>query len=126
MKEIGIGLQHTSKTLVTERNTAISMGSGELPVFATPEMIALMENAAMMAVEKYMEEGYSTVGSAINIAHIHPSAIGTTIIATATLTQIDGRKLIFHVVAKDDDKIIGEGEHVRYIVDAEKFMSKIK
>lgn len=126
MKEIKIGLQHSSKFLVTTGSTAVKIGSGSLPVLATPEMISLMENAAMMAVENCLEEGDTTVGAGISVSHLRPSAIGATIIATAELTQVDGRKLTFHVVAKDEDDVIGEGEHIRFIVNADNFMKKVR
>lgn|SRR5574344_603761 len=124
MDNTNIGMQHTSKVLVSGNNTARAMGSGELPVFATPEMVALMENAAMMAVSKALDNDCTTVGASINISHLSPSSIGTTIIATAILTKVEGRKLTFHVEAKDGSNLIGEGEHVRYIVNIEKFMEK--
>lgn len=120
------GLSHTSKTVVDNSNTAHTYGSGGLDVFATPAMVGLMENAAMTAVEHDLPEGSTTVGSQINTTHVKPSKMGATIKATAILEEIDGRKLTFKVSACDDDGIIGEGVHIRYIVDIEKFMSKIK
>ncbi len=120
------GLSHTSKTVVDNSNTARTYGSGGLDVFATPAMVGLMENAAMTAVENDLPEGSTTVGSQISTTHVKPSKMGTTIKATAILEEIDGRKLTFKVSACDDDGIIGEGVHIRYIVDIEKFMSKIK
>lgn len=121
-----IGLKNTSQTVVTEKNTAKTMGSGNLDVFATPAMVALMENAAMNAVANELPQGSTTVGSLMNTTHIKPSAIGATITATAELVAVEGRKLTFHVSASDGDSIIGEGEHVRFIVDIERFMEKVK
>lgn len=121
-----IGLKNTSQTVVTEKNTAKTMGSGNLDVFATPAMVALMENAAMNAVANELPQGSTTVGSLMNTTHIKPSGIGATITATAELVAVEGRKLTFHVSASDGDSIIGEGEHVRFIVDIERFMSKLK
>jgi predicted thioesterase len=121
-----IGLSHTSETVVNDSNTARTYGSGGLDVFATPAMIGLMENAAMTAVENDLPEGSSTVGAHISTSHIKPSKMGATVKATAVLEEIEGRKLTFKVSACDDDGIIGEGTHVRYIVDIQKFMSKIK
>jgi len=127
MKEIKVGINHTSKVLVTSQNTALNMGSGDMMILATPEMVALMENAAMSCVSSFLENDETTVGCAINTTHIRPSAMGTTVIALATLTEIEGRKLIFHVVAKDgNDNIIGEGSHERFVVNRERFLSKIK
>lgn len=121
-----IGLKNTSQTIVTEANTAKVMGSGNLDVFATPAMVALMENAAMNAVASDLPNGSTTVGSLMNTSHIKPSGIGTTITATAELIAVEGRKLTFHVSASDGESIIGEGEHVRFVVDIERFMEKVK
>jgi Predicted thioesterase len=121
-----IGLSHTSTTTVNDSNTARTYGSGGLDVFATPAMIGLMENAAMTAVENDLPEGSSTVGAHISTSHIKPSKLGAMIKATAVLEEIDGRKLTFKVSACDDEGIIGEGTHIRYIVDIERFMAKLK
>lgn len=121
-----IGLVHTSIVAVSEENLAVTMGSGDMEVFATPAIVALMENAAMLCVAKELPEGSSTVGGMIHISHIKPSAPGTLIEATATLTQIEGRKLTFKVEAKEKDgERIGEGTHLRFIVDRKKFLSKL-
>lgn len=119
------GLSFSSETIVDNNNIASALGSGDLAVFATPAMIALMENAAMKAVAAYLPEGSTTVGSEMNTTHIKPSGTGSTIVATAVLAGIDRRKLTFSVSAKDNTGIIGEGTHVRFIVDKEKFMSKL-
>ncbi len=114
-----------SETQVQKENTAEFVGSGTLPVFATPSMAALMENAAMKASEKLLSEGETTVGSELNIKHLSPSPIGANIKATATLLQQEGRKLTFSVLATEDNKTIGEGIHIRYIVNIQKFMQKL-
>ena len=120
------GLTHTSKIKVTLENCASAVGSGGLDVFATPSMVALMENAAMNAVAPFLPEGSTTVGAEINTTHIKPSALGAEIEATATLTAVEGRKLIFDVEARDTSGTIGKGTHVRFIVDIERFMAKVK
>ncbi len=119
------GLKYTSTCIVARENTAAALGSGDLAVFATPAMAALMENAAMCAVAQELDASQTTVGTALNITHIKASAIGSAITATAELMQIDARKLTFKVQACDNNGTIGEGEHIRYVVDREKFMSKI-
>lgn len=119
------GLKATSTVVVSEKNTASTMGSGDLEVFATPSMVALMENAAMRAVAAALPEGSSTVGSEMNCSHIKPSKVGATITATAVLTEVEGRKLTFTVGAVDERGIIGEGVHVRFVVDRERFMAKL-
>jgi predicted thioesterase len=88
-------------------------------------MVALMENAAMHAVAPQLSEGDTTVGALMNTSHIKPSALGDTVRATATLKEADGRKLTFEVKAEDSKGVIGEGTHVRYIVNRQKFMSKL-
>ena len=117
------GLTFTSKDTVRIDNIAKSVGSGDLEVFATPAMAALMENAAMNAVAKELPEGSTTVGSLLEITHNRPSGLGENVSATATLEEVEGRKLTFSVVANDSKGIIGEGKHVRFIVDCERFMS---
>lgn len=120
-----IGLSYTSKLKVKEQHLAINVGSGDLRVLATPMMMALMENAAMMAVAAELKEGQSTVGGQISSSHIKPTGLGHEITATAELVKVEGRKLYFHISASDDEGIIGEGEHLRFIIGKEKFMSKI-
>lgn len=119
------GLKHSTVMRVTEGNTADYIGSGDMAVLATPAMVALMENAAMLAVALKLDDGETTVGSMISTSHLKPSKIGATILANAELTEVDGRKLTFKVSAYDGDTLIGEGEHVRYIVNREKFLSKL-
>lgn len=110
---------------VNENNTAIALGSGDLEVFATPAMIALMEGAAMKCVATDLPEGSTTVGTAMNSSHIKASAIGSEIVARAELVEIDNRKLTFKVTAYQGSDLIGEGVHTRFVVDRVKFMQKI-
>ena len=121
-----IGLSYTSTVVVDNSNTAAALGSGDMDVFATPAMVTLMENAAMNAVAPHLEQGQTTVGTQITTSHIKASALGATISATATLTAVDGRSLTFTIVASEGDKTIGEGTHTRFIVDRERFLSKLK
>lgn len=111
------GLSAQSVATVCDANTAAAMGSGDLLVFATPAMVALMENAAMTAVAAALDEGATTVGAEMNVTHIKPSGIGAEITATAVLTAVEGRKLTFNVGARDAEGMIGEGVHIRYVVD---------
>lgn len=119
------GLQHTNTIQVTESNTALTMGSGDMPVFATPSLVALMENAAMKAVAPHLPDGSTTVGGFIETTHLAPSAIGATIEATATLTEVKGRKLSFVIEATEGDKLVGKATHIRFIVEREKFLSNL-
>ncbi len=119
------GLTHTSRLVVTESVTATKMGSGDMAVLATPAMLALMENAAMLAVAPHLPEGATTVGGHIASSHVKPTALGGEVTATATLTKVEGRKLHFTVTAHEGDTLLGEGTHLRFIVDRKKFMSKL-
>ncbi len=121
-----IGDKGTVTVKVTKENCASAIGSGALDVFATPSMIALMENAVCEAIKASLQPGESSVGTKVNISHLKASALEDTITATATLTEIDGRRLVFEVLANDSKGIIGEGTHERFIINVEQFLSKLK
>jgi predicted thioesterase len=118
-------LKSFSQTIqVTENQTAIQYGSGLLPVFATPALIALMENTAMQLIS--LPDGSSSVGISINMQHVKVSPVGADIQCTATVSSIEGRKYTFEIIATDrSSEIIGKATHERVIVDIKKFMSKI-
>ena len=120
-----IGQTFTSQLLVEERPLAINVGSGDLPVLATPVMVMLMENAAMKSVADTIAGDETTVGAQVSVSHLRPTPLADTVNATATLVEIDGRKLTFRVIAEDSKGLVGEGTHVRYIVNRERFISKI-
>ncbi len=120
-----LGLTYTSKCVVNAENTAIKLGSGTLEVFATPAMVALMENAAYKSVESCLAEGESTVGISADIKHVKASGIGEEITATATLVEVDGRRFVFELKASDSKGLIGEGRHERFVINNEKFLSRL-
>ena len=122
---IEIGLKHASELTVTDDVTAMTIGSGDMPVLATPMMMALMENAAMLAVRDELPEGQTTVGGHIESSHLKPSKTGDVVRAVAEVTKVDGKKIEFKVAAYSGDTVLGEGTHLRFIVDREKFMSKV-
>jgi predicted thioesterase len=122
---VEVGLKHTSELTVTDAVTAVRMGSGDMPVLATPAMMALMENAAMLAVADELPGGSTTVGGHIASSHLRPSKIGDVVRAVAEVTKVDGRKIEFKVSAYSGDVLLGEGTHLRFVVDRERFMSKI-
>lgn len=126
MKEITPGLSHTSTLTVTPDLTAEAMGSGDLPVLATPAMVALMENAAMNAVAPYLDDNSTTVGGRIDASHLKASPTGAEVSARAVLTAAEGRKLTFEIEAKEGDTVIGKATHLRFIVDRQKFMEGLK
>ncbi len=96
---VEVGLKHTSELTVTDAVTAVRMGSGDMPVLATPAMMALMENAAMLAVADDLPEGSTTVGGHIASSHLRPSKIGDVVRAVAEVTKVDGRKIEFKLTA---------------------------
>lgn len=119
-----IGMKHTITEVVTAEKSAEQVGSGLLPVYATPAMIALMEKCASECVAPYIEEGKSSVGTMLNVKHLSASPIGMQITCTATLTEVDGRRLVFSLEASDEKGPIGEGTHERFIIDIDRFMAK--
>lgn len=120
------GISATFEEKVTERNTAKSIGSGGVDVYATPMMIALMEKAAFELVDGFLPTGYTTVGTSLQINHIAATPLGIKVSASAVLTNIDGKKLTFSIEAFDEKEKIGEGTHERYIVNTERFIDKAK
>ncbi len=111
---------------VTEQNTAIALGSGDLAVYSTPSMAALMERAAMECAKPLLNEGETTVGCELNIKHLAPTPMGVSVTASAELKHRDGRQFCFVVKAFVGEQVIGEGEHVRVAVNADKFMSRLR
>lgn len=118
------GLAHTEQLTVSDKDTALSYKSGGLPVFATPGMIALMECAAFNLL-KNEPVGMDSVGIEINVQHLRACLTGTHVLATATVTAVNGNRVSFELTASDEKGEIGKGTHIRYLIDAEKFMSKL-
>ncbi|APC40356.1 thioesterase family protein [Clostridium estertheticum] len=119
------GLKSVIEQMVGKSDTANSYGSGDLDVYATPAMTALMENAAKNGIKKELPVGYTTVGIEISVKHIKPTPVGVKVRAEAILEKAEGKKLTFKVEAFDDMGKIGEGTHIRYVVKAEEFIKKI-
>ena len=119
-----LGIKGKEETLVTETNSAKTMGSGTLDVFATPAMTALVEKTAWKSVAPYLEEGMGTVGTLLQITHDAPTPLGMKVWCESELTEIDGRRLVFSVSAYDETGKIGGGRHERFIVPNEKFQAK--
>lgn len=118
------GITGEARCLVTAETTAAAMGSGELEVFATPAMIALIEKAAWQSVAPHLEEGCGTVGTALRVRHLSATPVGMEVTAKTELCQIDGRRLVFQVEVRDAKGIVGDGEHERFIVKNESFIKK--
>ena len=121
---IEVGLKGRFESVVTQENTAAAVGSGLVPVFATPYMVALMENAAVNALTPYMEEGQGSVGTHLDVSHDSATPIGMKVWAESVVTAVEGRKVTFEVHAYDERGEIGSGVHERFIIHAEKFMAK--
>lgn len=111
--ELTRGLTGAAEIAVAEQHTAVAMGSGRLPVLATPAMIALMEAAAQNAVDGHLPDGHQTVGTHLDVHHYGATPIGARVVATAELISVEGRNLLFKVAAHDDKELIGEGVHQR-------------
>ncbi len=121
---ISLGLTGGASSPVTEENTARTMGSGSLPVFATPAMAALMEQAAERSLLPYLEPGQGSVGIALSLSHISATPVGLTVRAKSEVIAIDGKKITFSVSAYDDAGLIGEGTHQRFLINDEAFLAK--
>lgn len=119
-----IGLKGNLEQTVTAEKSAARIGSGLLDVYATPMMVAMMEETCHTSVAPFLNEGQTTVGTALNIQHLAATPIGLKVRCESELTAIDRRKLVFKVTAFDEREEIGRGIHERFIVDCEKFMQK--
>lgn len=124
-KELEAGMTHRETKKVEYGDTATRYGSGSVEVFATPAMIALMEQTALKTVLPYLPEGYDTVGFEVNIRHLKPTPVGKQVECKATLTEVKDKKLVFELEARDEEDVIGRGSHIRYMIHKEKFMSNL-
>lgn len=124
--KLSVGSMTTSEQLVQEKDTAAAFGSGDILVFATPMMIGLMENAALNDALSQLPEGYSTVGTYVDVKHMAATPMGMKVRAEAQLIEVSGKKLTYKVTAYDERDKIGEGTHGRYIIHGESFLKKIQ
>ncbi len=124
MKNIELNIKGVAETVVTADKLAVTMGSGSLTVYATPAMVALMEESACNCLAEYLDSGETTVGTELNIKHISATPEKMRVRAEAVLVEINGREFTFEVKAYDESGIIGEGVHKRFLVYSEKFTSK--
>ena len=118
------GIKGTKTVTVNESNTAKVMGSGTLDVFATPALIALLEETCWRSVADELEEGCGTVGTLLEVKHTAPTPVGMEVTCESTLIEVDGRRLVFHVIARDTKGLVGEGNHERFVIQNEKFQTK--
>jgi fluoroacetyl-CoA thioesterase len=124
-KKLKTGLKGYCELIVSKKDTARTYGSGIIEVFATPGLVALMENAAQSSVQSFLPDGSVTVGSEISVKHLKATGLGKKVWTESVLASIDGRKLEFEITAWDEEGRIGHAAHTRYIVDEKKFMSKL-
>jgi predicted thioesterase len=125
MREIKPGLAGESAQVVTDELTASSLGSGLVPALATPAMITLMENASVNAIREYLQAGQTSVGIEVHVKHLAATPVGMRVRARAEVLSADKRRVTFQVEAWDDKERIGEGTHVRAIVDEARFKERI-
>ena len=121
---LAIGIKGQAEVLVTEDITARNVGSGTVAVLATPMMIALMEKTCLQSVRHFLEEGQDTVGTRVDVTHSAATPVGMTVRCESELVEIDRRRLVFRVTARDDAGVVGEGMHERFIIDIAKFQAK--
>lgn len=124
MSNLKAGILGESSATVDPSNTAVAYGSGNVSVFATPAMIGLMEKAALSSVDPLLETGMTTVGTRVEVQHLAATPIGMKVVAVSELLEVDGKRLVFRVEARDEVEVVGRGTHERYIVPEEKFLSR--
>ncbi|MFW9924572.1 MAG: thioesterase family protein [Candidatus Thorarchaeota archaeon] len=123
--DLPVGTTRTENYTVEEKHIADFLGSGKVAVLSTPSMILMMEHTAMLHAQEFLPEGWITVGTRVDIRHLKSSRIGSTIVVNVTLKEVDGKRLVYEVEAFDGEDKIGDGNHERFIVNKEKFMSRI-
>ena len=121
---IQIGIKGHEEAVVTEDMLASNVGSGLVKVYSTAMMIALIEKAAVLSVESYLEQGQGSVGTLVNVSHCSATPLGMKVHAETELVEIDRRRLVFKVAAYDERGLIGEGMHERFIIDNARFQAK--
>ena len=123
---LGPGLHGSAKLIVTDADTALAMRSGEVPVLATPRIIALCEEAAVAAVADEVPAGQTTVGMRVQVDHLAPTSVGTQVAAEATLEKVEGRRLTFTVTVSDPCGLVAAGKVTRVVVETERFLDKAR
>ena len=120
------GLHGSAKLVVSHEDTATAQRSGEVEVLATPRVVALCEEAAMAAVADELQAGQTSVGMRVQIDHLHPTAVGSSVAAEATLEKVEGRRITFTVSASDHCGLVAAGKVTRVIVETDRFLEKAR
>ncbi len=124
MSNLKPSIKGEASAAVDHSNTAIAYGSGGVSVFATPAMIGLMEKAALSSVDPLLESGMTTVGTRVDVQHLAATPVGMKVVAESELVEVDGKRLVFKVEARDEVEVVGRGTHERYIVPERKFLDR--
>jgi fluoroacetyl-CoA thioesterase len=123
---LAAGLQASVQVTVADSDTAVVAGSGDVPVLATPRLLALAEAATVAAVAGHLEPGQTSVGTRVQLEHLRASAVGAKVTVQAQLAHVDGRLLRFEVTAEDSDgQLVGHGQVTRVVVDRDRFLSRL-
>lgn len=122
--QIEVGTSATVRLVVGESDTAIALGSGDVPVLGTPRIVALMEQAAVAALAGALDEGATSVGTRIAVDHLAASLVGVAVAATAEVVGIDGRAVSFRFTVREGDRVVASGNHIRFVVDRERFLGR--
>jgi predicted thioesterase len=120
--EIETGLAAAAGLVVEEADTAVALGSGDVPVLGTPRVVALMEQAAVAALAGSLDTGFTSVGTRIAIDHLAPSFVGATVEAIAEVIGVDGRSITFRLTVHDGDQLVARGDHARVVVNRKRFL----
>jgi fluoroacetyl-CoA thioesterase len=120
------GLHGSAKLVVAHDDTAIALRSGEVPVLATPRLIALCEEATIAAVAEHLPSDHTTVGMRVQVDHLHPTSVGSSVAAEATLERVEGRRLTFTVSVTDHCGLVAAGKVTRVMVETERFLDKVR
>lgn len=123
---IETGIKGRREQTVTAEMSAARVGSGLVDVFATPMLVALVEQTCYESVLPHLDEGQGTVGTLVNVSHVSATPIGKRVWCESELVEVDRRRLVFSVKAYDECGLIGEGTHERFVIDTAKFMDKLK
>ena len=123
--ELTPGLSFRVEDIITKDKNAISFGSGTLNVYATPAMIALMEKTSKLCVEEFLDDDETTVGGAVDIKHLKPTAMGQGVVCKSVIKEVDGSKINFEVEVREGNKLIGIGTHLRFIINKISFMDTL-